>query len=405
MSIAEFLPEINDQTLYHNGDVTVSTAQLLDAALAAAQGALTKTPQNVSVELDELRQTGFYHGYGVPQAPEAGFMYFLVIAYPDGYNYWTKQLAFSFADNKTYVRTMANGVWGAWDLLPLLDKVGTLGSLTTADKSTVVAAINELVANVKAAADAAGTAQKTAENAASTASAAASAASGAAPAYHVHSQYLTAVPNYSSNSGDTIYVVGPDRNAKTVQALVDTLPKVSAGARQINIDAGDYPERVLLKGFHGGQIRITSGDASNRARLLGVLLEDCTATIVVDGVDIVPVSGQNPTHGVYPTRCKTVKVENCNITSVAYGMYFVQTDKLVVRNTTVNAIGGNLTAGVALNTSEGTIVALDGLTVNGGYGSTAIVAQNALIVGKRPAMNSVDIELNSNAGGVLYSVV
>ena len=100
-----------------------------------------------------------------------------------------------------------------------------------------------------------------------------------------------------------------------------------------------------------------------------------------------------------------VKVEDCAIQSVAYGIYAVQTDKIVVRNTSVSAISGNLSAAVALSGSEGTIVALDGLTVNGGYGSTAIVAANAVIVGKRPAMNSVDVEINQNGGGVYYNVV
>ena len=192
-------------------------------------------------------------------------------------------------------------------------------------------------------------------------------AAGAAPASHTHSQYLTAAPNDSANAGDSIYVVGPNRNAKTVQALVDTLPKFGVGLRQINIDAGDYPERVLLKGFHGAPIRLTSANNANRANLL----EDCTATIIVENINIVPVGGQNPTHGVYPTRCGTVKVDGCNITSVAFGAYLVQTDKLVVRNTTVNAIGENLTAAIDMHTNEGTIAALDGLTVNGGYGSTA----------------------------------
>ena len=201
--------------------------------------------------------------------------------------------------------------------------------------------------------------------------AAAGVAAGAAPASHTHSQYLTAAPNDSANAGNSIYVVGPNRNAKTVQALVDTLPKFGVGLRQINIDAGDYPERVLLKGFHGAPIRLTSANNANRANLLGVLLEDCTASIIVENINIVPVGGQNPTHGVYPTRCGTVEVDGCNITSVAFGAYLVQTDKLVVRNTTVNAIGGNLTAAIGMHTSEGTIAALDGLTVNGGYGSTA----------------------------------
>ena len=45
-----------------------------------------------------------------------------------------------------------------------------------------------------------------------------------------------------------------------------------------------------------------------------------------------------------------------------------------------------------------------GVTVNGGYGSTAIQAQNVFIVGKHPIMNSVDVEINSNAGGVYYNV-
>lgn len=397
MAIAEFIPEINDAYLYHNGDTSISTAQLIDAALAAAQAAMPGTAKNVPVDLDELRTTGVFQGYAVPHAPEAGFMYFFVIAYPDGYNYWVKQLAFSFADNKSYIRTMSNGIWSNWDLLPIVDKVGILTALNTADKTSAVAAINELVASVAAAGAAAANAQ-------AVASAAAGVAAGAAPASHTHSQYLTAVPNYSSNAGDSIYTVGANRSAKTVQALVDTLPKFGVGLRQINIDPGDYPERVLLKGFHGAPIRLISANNASRANLLGVLLEDCTATIIVENINIAPVGGQNPTHGIYPTRCGTVKVEGCNITSVAFGAYLVQTDKLVIRNTTVNAIGGNLTAGIGMHTSEGTIIALDGLTVNGGYGSTGIQAHNALIVGKRPALSSVDIELNSNAGGVVYQV-
>ena len=100
-----------------------------------------------------------------------------------------------------------------------------------------------------------------------------------------------------------------------------------------------------------------------------------------------------------------IRVENCNIQTVAFGAYLVRTDKLVMRNVTVSHIGGNLTAAVGMNESEGTFVALDGLTVNGGYGATAIQAQNAVVVGKRPTMNSVDVEINSNAGGVYYNVI
>ena len=90
---------------------------------------------------------------------------------------------------------------------------------------------------------------------------------------------------------------------------------------------------------------------------------------------------------------------------MVFGAYLVRTDKLVMRNVTVSHIGGNLTAAVGMNESEGTFVALDGLTVNGGYGATAIQAQNAVVVGKRPTMNSVDVEINSNAGGVYYNVI
>lgn len=396
MDIQNFSPEIDDSTLYHNGDTSVSTAQLIEDALRAASGALPKAAQLVTVDLDELRTTGFFHGYGAVNAPEPGFMYFLVIAYPDGYNYWVKQMAFSFADSKTYIRTMANGVWSAWELIPtgsgLADTVGNLSALTTANKTNVVAAINELVTNLIALGVATAPANHNHDGT-------------YAPASHTHGQYLTSVPNYSANAGDTIYVVGPNRNYKTVQALVDSLPKLGVGLRKIQVDPGAYPEKVVLRGFHGGPIQITSADNSNRATLLGVLLEDCTATVIVSGLNIGPAGGQNPSHGVYPTRCGIVRVEDCNIQSVAFGVYAVRTDKIVVRNVTVSHIGGNLTAGVGMNESEGTFVALDGLTVNGGYGATAIQAQNAFVVGKRPTMNSVDVELNSNAGGVYYNVI
>ena len=88
-----------------------------------------------------------------------------------------------------------------------------------------------------------------------------------------------------------------------MQGLVDSLPKVAAGRRTIQIDAGDYVEKVLLKGFHGGPVYITTSAAyAGRANLLGILLEDCTAPVYIVGVNVQPVGGQNPTHGVYPTR-------------------------------------------------------------------------------------------------------
>lgn len=407
MSTTNFSPEIDDNTLYHKGDIEASTAQLIDDALAAANAALPKAAQLAVSDMDELRTTGFFHGYGTLNAPESGFMYFLVIAYPDGYNYWVKQLAFSFTDSKTYIRTMANGIWSTWEPIQtgtrLEDKVGDLAGLGTVDKTNAVAAINELVA-----------ALDVVRNEVAIAGALAAAAAPAnhnhdgvyAPATHSHPQYLTSVPQYNSNTGESIYVCGPNRNHKTLQALVDSLPKFSIGPRRLQVDAGDYAEKVVLRGFHGGPITIeTSGAYSGRANFLGILMEDCTATINVSNVNVGPAGGQNPSHGIYPTRCGVIRVENCNIQTVAFGAYLVRTNKLVMRNVTVSHIGGNLTAAVGMNESEGTFVALDGLTVNGGYGATAIQAQNAVVVGKRPVMNSVDVEINSNAGGVYYNVI
>lgn len=405
-----FVPEIDDNTLYHKGDLETSTAQLIDDALAAASAAMPKAAQVASPDLNEMRTTGFFHGYGTANAPETGFMYFLVIAYPDGYNYWVKQLAFSFNDSKTYIRTMANGEWTAWELIQSADKVGDLAGLSTTARDSVVAAVNELVSSIAATISAVSSVQAVANAAAALATGAAPASHNHdgvyAPATHSHLQYLTSVPQYSSNTGESIYVCGPNRNYKTLQALVDSLPKFGIGPRRLQVDAGDYAEKVTLRGFHGGPITIeTSGAYSGRANFLGILAEDCTATINVSNVNVGPAGGQNPSHGVYPTRCGIVRVENCNIQTVAFGVYAVRTDKIVIRNVTVGHIGGNLTAAVGMNESEGTFVSLDGLTVNGGYGATAIQAQNAVVVGKRPTMNSVDVELNSNAGGVYYNVI
>lgn len=406
--MANFTPQIDDLTIYHNGDYEVSMAALLDKALndaaaaaAAAVGTMPKAAQFITIDLDEMRQTGFFHGYATPNAPENGFMYYIIIAYPDGYNFWTKQMAFSFATNKAYIRTMANGEWSAWELL-------TNGNLA-ADIATVANALashNHDGVYAPAAHNHDGSYAPVSHNHDGVYSPVSHDHSGTyAPASHTHSQYLTSVPNFSTNAGETMFVVGANRNYKTVQALLDSLPKVAAGQRTIQIDAGDYPEKILLKGFHGGAIKITTSSAyAGRANLLGVLLEDCTATVTVSGINIQPVGGQNPSHGVYPTRCSVVKVEDCAIQTVAFGVYAVRTDKIAIRNTTVSAIGGNLTAGIGMAESEGTTVALDGLTVNGSYGSTAIQAQNAFIVGKRPVMNSIDVELNSNAGGVYYNV-
>lgn len=45
MSTTNFSPEIDDNTLYHKGDIEASTAQLIDDALAAANAALPKEAQ------------------------------------------------------------------------------------------------------------------------------------------------------------------------------------------------------------------------------------------------------------------------------------------------------------------------------------------------------------------------
>ena len=244
MSTTNFSPEIDDNTLYHKGDIEASTAQLIDDALAAANAALPKAAQLAVSDMDELRTTGFFHGYGTLNAPESGFMYFLVIAYPDGYNYWVKQLAFSFTDSKTYIRTMANGIWSAWEPIQtgtrLEDKVGDLAGLGTVDKTNAVAAINELVA-----------ALDVVRSEVAIAGALAAAAAPAnhnhdgvyAPTTHSHPQYLTSVPQYNSNTGENTYVCGPNRTHKTLQALVDSLPKFSIGPRRLQVMLGTTPRR------------------------------------------------------------------------------------------------------------------------------------------------------------------
>ena len=72
MSTTNFSPEIDDNTLYHKGDIEASTAQLIDDALAAANAALPKAAQLAVSDMDELRTTGFFHGYGTLNAPESG---------------------------------------------------------------------------------------------------------------------------------------------------------------------------------------------------------------------------------------------------------------------------------------------------------------------------------------------
>lgn len=119
-------------------DVKLSNGQSVESQMADFTHRFNKESMEISrQDLNDIKDTGFYKGTNIVNAPDNGTFYISVIQYDSSRVY---QEAVSLNGEKYYGRVLVNGEWRKW----MSRTVGDLSTLKTTDKKSLVSSINEL---------------------------------------------------------------------------------------------------------------------------------------------------------------------------------------------------------------------------------------------------------------------
>lgn len=130
-----------------------------------------------------------------------------------------------------------------------------------------------------------------------------------------------------TNGNDNNDGLSPATAFKTIQKAIDSLPRILNHNATINLAAGTYMEKVLIKGFLGNGILSIQGnistpdnvkiemDFSNADGSVGYAfyIEGCFATIQIKGIYIRQTISNKSVVGIRINNCQTAVVEKCKI--------------------------------------------------------------------------------------------
>lgn len=180
-------------------------------------------------------------------------------------------------------------------------------------------------------------------------------------------QALAAKPeNYDgrvSNRG--VLTVGSGKQFSTIQAAINSLPKMSPGFITIQIYPGTYNEYVTIERFHGGFLRLTAAE-SVKPNIQAVDIQQCTADIILDGLVLT-----SSLTGVTATTNRYLEILNCEKKTGYYGFEISKTSTVIISSCILYS------QQTAIDISRGSIAYIYGLSgtnnVEGLSASSAII--------------------------------